>query len=69
MSRAAAGAERTANSELAAPACAARQQQARNVRACDQQDKADSAQQHEQGSSHVADQRLLQRPQQRTGVT
>ena len=52
-------AERTAN--LTPPARRAHQQQVRDVRASDQQDEADGADQHEQRLAHVADERFLKR--------
>ncbi len=56
------GAEGVAHGQLAAAARASREQQARDVRARDEQDEPDGAQKHQQRRSHVADQRVLVRP-------
>jgi hypothetical protein len=58
---AAAGADRRTNRDLAPAHGRAHEQQVRDVRAGDQQDEDDRAQQHPQRRSHVADDHLLHR--------
>ena len=55
------GADRGPNRKLTLSARPAREQQARDVGAGNQQDHADGAEEHEQGLAHVADDLLVER--------